>query len=353
MQSLEHYLNDKYLRETENIYLGDTRTLFDGTVRLKDAVTENIDRYLQKKTLLSWGVKAQVTVTTKRGTIMYPAIFEDESSIHLPDPMQTAADNYKLMQEGLLVDLDLKVEHNTLLSNVILICYIFISLLILNIYYRSGLKKARLEELEKEKEINRLLDLEEKYGTSLTNLEKEKKELISEYDLMKRELENEKKRASSNEEEMIEEIVALDEKINKNLARQKEQQEEISALQEKLNRHDKGKPKIKASEVAKKRFNAIYKNLSIQEKAISGFIDLTDNMKIKAEEVIHQLNQNSTLVPIKRKVFGKKGRETVLEVIFAYKGRLYFRRLKDNRIEILAIGTKNVQARDLEFLDNL
>jgi len=72
MQSLEHYLNDKYLRETENIYLGDTRTLFDGTVRLKDAVTENIDRYLQKKTLLSWGVKAQVTVTTKRGTIIPP-----------------------------------------------------------------------------------------------------------------------------------------------------------------------------------------------------------------------------------------------------------------------------------------
>ena len=187
----------------------------------------------------------------------------------------------------------------------------------------------------------------------MTNLEKEKKGLISEYELMKRELENEKKRASSNEDEMMEEIVSLEEKINENLARHKEQQEEIAALQKKLNRHDKGKSKLKASESVKKRFNAIYKNISMQEKAISGFIDLTDNMKIKAEEIIHQLNQDPALVPIKRKVFGKKGRETVLEVILAYKGRLYFRRLKDNRTEILAIGTKNVQARDLEFLDNL
>ena len=44
---------------------------------------------------------------------------------------------------------------------------------------------------------------------------------------------------------------------------------------------------------------------------------------------------------------------TVQEVIFSYKGRLYFRKVKDSKIEVLAIGTKNTQARDLEFLDNL
>jgi len=72
-------------------------------------------------------------------------------------------------------------------------------------------------------------------------------------------------------------------------------------------------------------------------------------MKIKVEEIIHKLNEDPSFVLVKRKVFGKKGRATVQEVIFAYKGRLY----KDGKIEILTIGTKNTQAKDLEFLDNI
>jgi hypothetical protein len=76
-------------------------------------------------------------------------------------------------------------------------------------------------------------------------------------------------------------------------------------------------------------------------------------MKIKAEEVIHQLNHDPQMVTIKRKVFGKKNRETVLEVLFAYKGRLYFRNTHQNRIEVLSIGTKHTQSKDLTFLDKL
>ena len=76
-------------------------------------------------------------------------------------------------------------------------------------------------------------------------------------------------------------------------------------------------------------------------------------MKIKAEEIVHKLNENPRLVPIKRKVFGKKNRRTVQEVIFAYKGRLYFQFTKDERAEVVAIGTKNTQNKDLEYLDSL
>lgn len=56
---------------------------------------------------------------------------------------------------------------------------------------------------------------------------------------------------------------------------------------------------------------------------------------------------------IKRKVFSKKSRETVLEVLFAYRGRLYFRTSRDQHVEILTIGTKNTQLKDLEFIDRL
>ena len=49
----------------------------------------------------------------------------------------------------------------------------------------------------------------------------------------------------------------------------------------------------------------------------------------------------------------KRKNKTLFEVIFAYKGRLYFRKAKDNRIEVLTVGTKNTQVKDLEFLDNI
>jgi hypothetical protein len=86
---------------------------------------------------------------------------------------------------------------------------------------------------------------------------------------------------------------------------------------------------------------------------VDGFLDLNEELRLKAEEVIHQLNANSDLVAVKRKVFGKKNRETVLEVVFAYKGRLYFRKREDRRVEVVAIGTKNTQERELEFLSSL
>ena len=353
VQSIERYIHDKYLSEIENTYVGDTGPLFNGSISLKEAVAINITRYLQTKKILAWGVKDHLTVSTKRGKIIYQPVIEEENPLHLPDPMKIAAENYTLMNEGLLLGLNLKLEHNTSLSNSLLAFYILISVLILNLYYRRGLKKAVREEQEKEGEIKRLQNLEKKRLDSLSDLTKENENLISEYELMKTQYQDIKEKASRNEDEMIDEIMALEEKINQNLARQKQQHNEIEILTEKLTRYEPEKPKLKVPEALQKRFKAIYKNISIQERALSGFIDLTDNLKIKAEEIIHQLNQDSTLVPIKRKVFGKKGRETVLEVVFAYKGRLYFRRLQDNRIEILAIGTKNVQAKDLQFLDKL
>ena len=359
IQSIESHLKRRYAKELEDIYTGDTRPLFDGSVRLKDAVNKNIDSYLQSKAILSWGVKAEITVTTKQNTILYPAVFNDEEDSVLPSsPKQIAADNYSLMNEGLVVNVNLLLEHNTLLSNAILAFYICLSLLILYLYYRTGRKKAKQEYTEKETEIARLLELEKNHTSNLQSLLKVKQKLISEIITIKRKLVDEKIRASRYEDEMIEEIVALEEKFANNIALQKEKQEEIDALKEKTKffereRRKESKQKTKVYNTVRKRFKTLYKNISVEKRALSGFIDLTDDMKIKGEEIIHKLNEDPNVVSVKRKVFGKKGRTTVQEVIFAYKGRLYFRKKKDSQMEILTIGTKNTQAKDLEFLDNI
>ena len=353
MQAMERYLHGKYSREIQNIYLGNTQSLLDGSVRLKNAVSGNIKLYLESKTLLSLGVKSTVRVTTQKGMPIYPAGYDEEDGFEYKNPVEIASENYRLMNEGLRVDLDLEIEQLSWISSGVLLFYLLVSIVVLYGFYRIGLKRAQTEEREVELEIARLGDVERKYQETLRRLEAEKGSLISEYEILIRELEKEKQNASHNEENMIDEMVALEEKINENLKQQEEQQAEIQTLKEELSRYEKGKTKTRASDSISRRFAVIYKNLVFHEKAIEGFADLTENMKIKAEEIIQQLNHEPALVQVKRKVFGKKNRETVLEVVFSYKGRLYFRRMKDNKIEIVTIGTKNDQDRDLEFLDRL
>ena len=359
VQSIERHLKSRYTNEIEDIYLKDTRPLFEGSIRLKDAINRNINRYLQSKALIALGVKVAITVTSKQNTILYPAVVDAKEASLLPnDPMQIASNNYKLMNEGLKVNVDLGLEHNTLLTNAILGFYIFASILVLSFYYWTGVKKARQEEMEKNSELYRLKEVELNHADNLKDLMKDKKTLISEIKKIKKQLKKENIKARKNEDEMIKEIVALEEKIHNKIYLLNERQEEIDALKEKIKLFEKearkeSKQKAKVYNSVRKRFKTLYKNISIEKKAIIGFLDLTEDMKIKSEEIIHKLNENPKIVPIKRKVFSKKSRATVQEVIFAYNGRLYFRASKNSRIEILTIGTKNTQTRDLEYLDGI
>ena len=66
------------------------------------------------------------------------------------------------------------------------------------------------------------------------------------------------------------------------------------------------------------------------------------------------LDRKPENVTIKRKVFsGKKHRTTCFEVLFAYNGRLYFKKNENNSIEVLVIGTKNTQTKDMDFIHKL
>ena len=369
VQSIERHLKGRYANEIEDFYLEDTRPLFEGSIRLKDAINNNINRYIQSKALIALGVKVAITVTSKQNTILYPAVVDAKEASLLPnDAMEIASDNYKLMNEGLVVNVDLVLEHNSLLTNAILGFFIFASILVLSFYYWTGVKKAGQEEMEKNSELFRLKEVEINHADNLKALMKDKKNLISEIKKIKKQLkketikasknEDEMIKASKNEDEMIKEIVALEEKVHNKINFLNERQEEIDALKEKIKLFEKearkeSKQKTKVYNSVRKRLKTLYKNISIDKRAIIGFLDLTEDMKIKSEEIIHKLNENPKLVPIKRKVFSKKGRSTVQEVIFAYNGRLYFRATKNSRIEILTIGTKNTQAKDLEYLDSI
>ena len=357
IQLLEKTLRARYDKILAAATIGDTRVLFDGSVRLKDAIRENLNAFIANLKLPHWGVRVNVTVKTRDGIYLYPDAYDDpRSDLRVMDSIAVARENFSLLNDGLINVVDVKIEHNTLISNSILLSCVFVSLTVLFLFYRHGMRMINQEDLAKQEIIDGLANERQAGQVRLKRLETQRVSLSSKIDSMKGELERERQKASATENEMIDELVALEEKISQNLARQDHQFQEINTLREKIKQFEKeseakNRQLLKAADAARKRFSALYKTIAIHDKAIQGFVDLTEEMKIKAEEVVHQLNDDPNRVQIKRKVFGKKNRETVFEVIFAYKGRLYYRKITGNRVEVLAIGTKLTQNKDLVFLD--
>lgn len=362
VQGLEYYLGRKYAHGVEQVCVGETRPLFQGSIRLKDAVRTNIDRYLQRQRLLSMGARATVWVTTGNRIVLYPAPIETgDSTPPLPnEALEIASENFSLLQDGLSVTVDVALEFGRLLPNLILGFYIFLALLSLYGIYRTGIRKTEMEEAELNESLRRLQGQAEEFSRRLAELKVDHESVSGERDRLRKALDDEKKKAGSNEAELFTEIVTLDEKLTRNLSLQQEQEKEIEALHEKIssyeNQYKKARaPKAKETDVIAKRFGTLYKNISVHDRALEGFAALSEEAKIKAEEIIHRLNEAPDQVAIKRKVFSGKGRgrEAVLEVLFSYNGRLYFTWSKDQQVQVLTIGNKNTQARDLEFIDKI
>jgi len=358
VQTMEKYIENKYTEEIEDIYTGDTRPLFDGSIRLRDAINNNIDNYLRKRILISLGTKVDVMVTTRQNIILYPASFEsDADMLNPPSKKQIATENYRLMNEGLSISVDILLERSSILVISIFIVYALLGSLIFLRFYIAGSKKAEIEEIERKIEIERLRRLEGKHVGRLKILNQEKTNLASNIQKIKQNLEEYKLKTGKNEDEMINEMILLEEKMQQNIDLREELQNENEAIKEVTRRYEKEKLKSGKKSAAygnvTKRFKALYKKLSVNNKAVDGFINLIDDMKIKAEEIIHQMDMDPTHIQVKRKVSLYKSDETVFEIVFAYGGRLYFRNSKDNKIEILTIGTKNTQTKDIAFLETL
>jgi hypothetical protein len=355
---LESFFAQRYSSGVESIYISDSESLLNGSMRLEEHIERNVEQYVQTLLAVRMGVKIEVGVTTNYGKIIYPPFYEKSEKFVTSNPIVIAADNYELMSEGINLKVGVTLGHNTFLSNSLLLAYITVFSWIFYFHYRSGVIKARREEHDTAIEIDRFLDREADYSKKLETLEEKRKRLLSDLAETRERLETEKSRAFKTEEDFIDEIVALEKKLDENLDLQGEQQELIKSLVD--TKSDLGKKDLKESkqrrkttESIQKRFGTLYKQTVFNKRALSGYLNLPEDLSLKCEETIHNLNEDAESVTIKRKVFGKKGSETVLEVVFGYKGRLYYRKIHDNLNEVLAIGTKNTQAKDLEFLNKL
>lgn len=357
---LEQYAGRHFRTGVEKVYLGDMTPLLNGSRPLKEAIRQNVQRYLDHSTWRAVGCRTAVTVKTRQNTLLYPLYGMDDPSSEGQDTphMDIAINNYRLISETPEVVSTLNIPHNSPLAFALLGFCMLLSLGGISCYYVQWHRRQKARAKHQAEEQRRLKSLGEEYRRQMDTLEQTHALMSDELKQMQSTLISEKNKTNANEEEMLAEIIALEEEISEKTKRYEEQQQEIAQLQVKLEQVEKTHAKkqgskSKPAEMARKRLSTLYKSIHIQDRAVAGYLNLTEELKIKCEEVMHQLNADPSKVQIKRKVFGKKNRTTVLEVVFGYKGRLYYRLQTDRQAEVLVIGTKNSQQTDLLYLDRL
>jgi hypothetical protein len=158
--------------------------------------------------------------------------------------------------------------------------------------------------------------------------------------------------------ELEEERQALEDLLEEAVDDLGQKEEEIQTLQGQLKRAAKAAPssssRSRSAEQLARRMRTLYKNLEIDDHAIADMVALRDDsMRLKAEEVIKRLADESDNTAIRRKVGGLPPQLSIFELGFAGKGRIYYTRGSQQRFRILAIGAKNTQKTDLEYLSRL
>lgn len=381
IQTVEEYLQSKRTKSLQKVIIQDYEALYSGGHSIKEEITNNVGRYLRNDTLSTLGVITKILVTTKKGRFLYPYYFEESSmdknrefDSYTDGPanyLELAQENYQILNDGIRLSVDVEVKHNSWLTNSTLILYVFSSVLILYWYYRRRIsdwvvqrenEQKRIDLLsrkldENERSLEELSRKEKAYIGNIQQLRHDKEDLKSNVSDLRNEVETQKKK-SLEIDEILEEMERIEEQASKNQALKEEKEHEIIQLREEIDQlkqieRQSARKRKKDIESLRKRFAVIYKNLILHEKAIASYLMLTQDLQLKAEEIIHRLNDDDSTVGIKRKFFSKKGKSNVFEVIFSYSGRIYFKKRENKKIEVIAIGTKNTQEQDITFLESL
>jgi hypothetical protein len=157
--------------------------------------------------------------------------------------------------------------------------------------------------------------------------------------------------------ELEEEHTALEELLEEALEDLGQKEAQIGTLETQLKHAAKAAPtggRSRATEHLARRMRTLYKNLEFDDRAISDLVALRDEtMRLKAEDGVKRLSDDSDNTAIRRKVGGLPPHLSIFEMGFAGKGRIYYTRGSNQRFRILAVGAKNTQKTDLEYLSRL
>jgi hypothetical protein len=147
------------------------------------------------------------------------------------------------------------------------------------------------------------------------------------------------------------EYQALEGLLDEALADLGRKDEEMRSLQKQVKQRA---PRAREDEQLGRRLRTLYKNLEIDERALSDLVGLRDeSLKLRAEENLKRLSDDSDTAAVRRKVGGLPPQLSIFELGFAGGGRIYYSKGRVRRFRVLAIGDKASQKRDLEYLSRL
>lgn len=325
-----------------------------------------------------WGVRVNVIVLARDGA----------TPLYLggrplpPPPTESAAQSFREAEALLpaLTDVSVSVTQDSLLASTLLVGYAAVLLVGLFRYNRAVARReadrlaaaiaARDSTAERAARIEQELasvrgrlaevePLEEDQAEEIAELQRERAALQAKLaELGRREASL--RTAAARSTDLEAERQSLEELLEEALSDVTRRDEEIQKLQSKLEGASKAPPKetgggrARETELLAKRIRTLYKNLEIDDRAIDDLVALRDaDMKLKAEEAMKRLSDEPDTAQVRRKVGGLPPHLSIFELGFAGKGRLYYTRGEVRRFRILAIGAKNSQKQDLEYLSRL
>lgn len=354
---LEGYYQNRETLKLNHVLIQDHEALYEGRYGIKEEIDRNIGEYLGRGFMYRLGVRTNVLVKTKDDRILYPAGVKDdlnystlEFTTDALNYIDMAAENYRILNEGLVISVAVRIKHNGWISNSILIFYVFLAVLTIRAFIRKSVSETEKLETEQKELIKNLSGKLKKNESRLSEVK------LKEDDYLKKivGLRKDKGNLSRDIDGLLDEMEKLEHGLEDQRDVKEETEIELLQLGEELDRMkgklQKTRKKGKKGKAVGKRFKVLYKNVAFTEKAVEGFLSLSDEFQLKAEEIIHRLNEDASKVSVKRKVFGKGGKMNVLEIDFSYSGRVYFRRDSHSGTKIIAIGTKKSQDQDLVYL---
>lgn len=272
-------------------------------------------------------------------------------------------------------DVSVALPHNALLSNAVLILYAGVLLQFLYLYNRATQTRdsarlhqalasrdetaLRTEEITSELETlrSRLREVEpaeREHSDEIHSLQKERRALQSQIERLAMR-EEELRNTAEHAVELSQEVRALEDLLEEAGSDLTTRDDEIRELEKNLKKAARGTGvRKRGSEQMARRLRTLYKSLQIDDRAIDDMVALGDEtMRLKAEEKMKRLEEDADNVSVRRKVGGLPDQLSIFELGFAGKGRIYYTRGDTQRFRILAVGAKNTQDDDLDYLRRL
>jgi len=269
----------------------------------------------------------------------------------------------------------ISIQYNSLLANGVLIVYAGLLIATLALHTRRLARKelAALETVTRARDViaQRAQRIERELAgvrARLASVQPESEAQVREIGALEEERaalyerlgelesrEGELRRSSARAGELEQEREALEQLLDEASHELETKDGELAELRAQVKQAGKlAARSAKDAEQLSRRFAALYKQLEVDARALDDIIALGDeSLRLRAEEALKRLGDDPENTLVRRKVGGLPPHLAIFELGFAGKGRIYFTQGAARRFRVLAVGAKNSQNADLEYLSRL